>query len=204
MDMDHNERAEEIMYPPPVLTKQDFVKRYAAGEFGNASPTWQTFEQFSKDVSWHHKQQQFHLRNRVAAGETHYNLSATEVLRQWGDDKNGPWYCSAMAPEDRKIFQGEVIEHPATGIQLHYNLHAIPMRDGMAAEYATSGYQKRMNVDGPRVYWYLRTFLCANSYEWLMILLDRYPNHAVEFSSYATNWGTISGFNTVFWEVRKY
>ena len=50
----------------------------------------------------------------------------------------------------------------------------------------------------------LRRYLCPNSYDWMMTLLDRYPDHIVEFNTYSVNWGVLPGFNTAFWEVRLY
>jgi hypothetical protein len=50
----------------------------------------------------------------------------------------------------------------------------------------------------------LEHYLDAPSYNWLLGLLEWYPDHVVEFSCYGKKWGTVPGFNTIYWEVRKY
>ena len=42
------------------------------------------------------------------------------------------------------------------------------------------------------------------SWQWLNYLLEEYPDHVVEFSCFSKCWGTVPGYNTVFWEVRRY
>jgi hypothetical protein len=63
--------------------------------------------------------------------------------------------------------------------------------------------------DGKQVYGataarLMREFLNDKSFEWVQYLLDSYPDHVVEFSTYDVEWGTVPGHNTVFWEIRKY
>src|SRR4029079_14257562 len=59
----------------PVLTKGDFVQRYKQGEFGNASPTWNTFDEYlAANYSG-----QLHIRNRVAGGPSWYNVPSDRV-----------------------------------------------------------------------------------------------------------------------------
>jgi len=212
-------RFREIEHPPPVLTKVDFARRYAAGEFGNASPTWKTLYDFQHAYDWAEKlgyDQKFHLRNKVAAGATHYNMSAWQIVNLWSTAPNPDvWYCSAMAPEHRKVLQGEIVLlDPATepthagmnsaGLYLMFNRERMTMRDGFNAEYARRDYQSRMHAEGTRARLILKQHMCPNSLDWLEILLDRYPGHVVEFSTYECEWGTVPGFNTIWWEVRRY
>ena len=80
--------------------------------------------------------------------------------------------------------------------ELFYSRVAKPMREALK--------EKSFNVTGLEAEILLRYYLCSRSLEWLKILLERYPEHVVEFSSYGVNWGTLRGYNTVFWEVRLY
>jgi len=188
----------------PVLFKRDFVRRYSLGEFGNRSPTWDTFDEWrnfvqeaysSPDLA-QESSQRYHLRNRVAGGATHYDLSAYSAYARWQDQADRTqWYLSEMAPTEKTLFQGEVVE-TEQGLTLFYSTVAKPMRESLALG-GTS-------VKGVLVTMLLRRYLCPNSLDWLYTLLERYPEHVVEFSTYATNWGTLPRFNTVFWEVRKY
>lgn len=180
----------------PVLTKVDFVKRYAAGEFGNAAPTWNDAEDFLRRGY----QDLCHIRNRVAGGPTWYNVRANRVYALWYEIKGSgidpsTLYISAMAPTAKTLFQGEVMQ-TEKGLSLFYSSIAKPMREALAESSKT--------VVGWRASALLHYYMDERSYDWLQVLLDRYPFHVIEFSTYGVQWGTVSGYNTVFWEVRLY
>ena len=181
---------------PPVLSKGDFVRGYAAGEFGNHSPTWDTIEAYYASGY----RGLVHIRNRIAAGLTWYNVQPWEMVVRWWNEAMclydpSQLYISAMAPTEQTLFQGEVM-YGLWGLSLTYTTVAKPMRDALLEDTKTA--------QGIIASLLLQHYLCPNSYEWLVTLLDRYPDHVVEFSTYSVEWGTLSGFNTVFWEVRKY
>lgn len=190
----------------PVLTKRDFVRRYAAGEFGNASPTWDTLSDWEKDwlpsyVVPVDLSQRFHIRNRIAGGATWYDLFMLDVPYVWHEValnsglSKSQLYISEMAPTDKTLIQGEVMEAPQ-GLYLYYTQVKKPMRDALK--------QESKGVDGLLAFGLLKQYMCANSIDWLYHLLREYPEHVIEFSTFSTNWGTLPRFNTVFWEVRKY
>jgi|SRR6185369_187923 len=187
----------------PVRTKRDFVKRYAAGEFGNASPTWLDPERFKEEAP--RNGSLFHLRNgAVAGGKSYYKQPFLRAYMYW---KNAPntiggriedWYTSMQIPplvEQSLLLQGEVMR-TERGLYLYYTRVKEPMRIALARESAS--------VFGILAVSLLREALCSNSYDWLNELLDLYPDHVVEFSAYERRWGTLPNFNTVFWEVRNY
>lgn len=184
----------------PVLNKTDFAIRYKAGEFGNASPTWATIEEFRKKFD-SVPNGLYHLRNRIRGGATYYDLNRDDVwrvinqLEEIGHDMT-TFYVSAMAPTSKTILQGEVIQSEKGGLYLFYSCLPLTMREGLAAD--------GRNVSGVTARYLIEKYLCPNSQEWLQILLNRYTNHVVEFSAYSVEWGTVSGYNTVFWEVRNY
>ena len=197
----------------PVLTKKDFVKRYAEGEFGNASPTWDDFASWHRDCCYEgthsvkkSREGLYHIRNRVAGAETWYDIPAgapigdSNLWRCWYEVATKKYkppqlYISMMAPTEKTLFQGEVMRG-LWGLELLYTTVAKPMRDALAERCA--------RVRGIIAVTLLKHFLCPNSYEWLQHLLETYPDHVVEFSTYSTNWGTVPGYNTVYWECRKY
>lgn len=181
----------------PVLTKRDFSRRYAEGEFGNASPTWQTLPSFVEAVDWSGRQA-YHLRNRVKGGPTYYNLHPREATDRWTKAEDlSQWYCSAMAPTELTVIQGEVMIRAPHGLELFYSrAQNLPMRDALQAAPQTAFGISAVTI--------LRYFLCPNSLEWLHTLLSRYADHVIEFSTYDREWGTVQGYNTVFWEVRSY
>lgn len=181
----------------PVKTKRDFVRRYRRGEFGNASPTWDSPSEF--DTSGY-RDGPVHLRNRQAGGLGTYDVNpqdvATELqkLVEKGVDTRDI-YISAMAPHHLGTIQGEVIQS-IYYLDLRYNTLKLPMRDGFAVE--------SLRATGLFAVTLLKQYMNDCSWEWLTVLLRKYPGHVIEFSCFSRNWGTIPGFNTVFWEVRNY
>lgn len=178
---------------PPVLTKRDGVARYKAGEFGNASPTYNNRWELNNQGSCARK---YHLRNKVTGGETFYNLDFFECFHLWAKAPDpDQWYCSEMAPHDQGTIQGEVMQGPE-GIELFYATAKIPMRDALRLE--------GQRVQGMLALGLLKTYLCPRSYDWMMVLLERYPSHVIEFTSFTCEWGTLAGYNTIIWEIRNY
>lgn len=178
----------------PVLTKQDFVRRYQRGEFGNCSPTWDTI------IDWRlsnpNPKCKYHLRNRIVGGNTYYNLTLKQLETQLSRliDKDG-WYISEMAPTEKTVIQGEV-QQSDKGLYFRYTTERLPMREALAVS--------TRHATGIETICLLRRYLCPTSYDWLDHLLREYPAHVIEFSTYSEPWGTIPNMNTVFWEVRKY
>lgn len=175
----------------PVLSKPDFVRRYRAGEFGNASLTWPTVANYLSS-SYNGL---VHLRNRVKGGSTYYNQTREQVnSRYYGPDED--WYVSAMAPHDLNLLQGEVMRG-VWGLELYCSpVVGLPMRDALR--------ELSFSLRGLSAQQILRSKMDELSWQWLEYLLEEYPDHVVEFSCFAKCWGTVPGFNTVFWEVRKY
>ena len=178
---------------PPVLTKKDFVRRFMADEFGNRGPNWRRLSDYLEAgyVGL------VHIRNKQAGGPTFYEVLADQVADLWiqmgcSEDTH---YLAGMAPTDRTILQGEV-RRSERGLELTYTRVAKPMRDALReSTFTTYGLSaKCILIDA----------LNDRSLEWLYTLLDRYPDHVIEFSAYLTHWGTLPGYNTVFWEVRSY
>ena len=189
----------------PVNTKADFVKRFIKGEFGNKTPSWNNLDEYLDDpISNSYGDDPYHIRNREKGGHTFYHIPQVllpKFVRQYIEEgliTEGKYYLSQMIPrriERRLVIQGEVHQTP-NYVDLYYSTIPTPMRDSLAL----GGKQ----ITGYRAWATLRYCLCPRSFEWLSELLDRYPKHVVEFSTYSTCWGTLHGYNTVFWEVRNY
>ena len=180
----------------PIRNKRQFVGLYKRGRFGNASPTWDTVKDFIDhyELDWPNDHERFHLRNRDPGGATYYNESYTSIVNRslWNHDLTN-FYVSAMAPTYKTLIQGEV-RRSVLGLELRYTTIRKPMREALLAhENTTTGLIAKM---------LLMRYLDSNSYDWLIELLDRYVDHIVEFSTYSVQWGTVPGFNSVFWEVR--
>jgi len=184
--------------PEPVLTKADFVRRYEAGEFGNHSPTWDDWQSWLEDDGQRYGSL-FHIRNRVAGGDTWYDVPYYLLGSEWGHAccccKPEQLYISCMAPTELTLLQGEV-QRGVWGLDLYYSTVRKPMRQALA----TSSH----SVSGIMANCLLRGVMDPYSYEWLEYLLGAYPNHVIEFSVYDCDWGTVPLRNTVIWEVRAY
>lgn len=182
---------EERIYPP-VETKADFVRRFMADEFGNRGPNWATFDEYVESGY----RGLVHIRNKQIGGPTLYNVAPNNVAFYWDGMDCSPetHYLAGMAPTERTLFQGEVGLLPE--LTLTWTTVAKPMRDALRERSMTTG--------GLLAVLLLQHYMNAASYEWLCELILRYPDHIIEFSCYDTNWGTLPGYNTVFWEVRKY
>jgi len=180
----------------PVTTKRDFARRYKIGEFGNRAPTWNTLAEFESD----NYQGLVHLRNRVAAGATWYDIPSNEVANKvsqvvsQGLVKIQDLYFSGMAPTSKTLFQCEVTRL----IDLHLTYSLLPMTMREALKHQT------LYTTNLTAIMLLRRYLDPGALDWLWELLDNYADHTIEFSCYSTHWGTVPHTNTVFWEVRKY
>jgi hypothetical protein len=179
----------------PVLSKDDFVRRYATGEFGNHAPTWDTLDEYLKS----RYEGLVHIRNRVKGGPTYYNVLRGDILSVWTEatrkQASETWYISAMAPTEKTVLQGEV-QRGVWGLDLTYTRVKKPMREALK--------EKQLNSQGVGAIVALQSTMDTASWEHLLYLLKVYPDHVVEFSVYEECWGTVPGYNTVFWEVRKY
>lgn len=184
----------------PVLTKLDFVKRYAANEFGNRSPTWDTLFDWCEGTMAEDNLALYHIRNRVAGAMTWYDVPKWAMAETWevATKQFDPelLYISAMAPTHLTVLQGEVFVNGLGQLSLYYSKVKKPMRDSLVeGGKQVSGLLATKLIDAVMNY---------RSHSWLNYLLQSYPGHVVEFSSYSRCWGTVPGMNTVFWEVRNY
>ena len=183
---------------PPVTNKKDFTRRYAAGEFGNASPTWSTLAEFYQAHLGPTSKVLYSLRCKIPGGPCYYNLNSSEVVHQWTCQPLGAdnFYVSEMAPHHIGTINGEVCR-TIQGLNLFYGPGDVPMREALKQGKQVTGLQADM---------ILRAKVDPSGYNWIMELLEEYPGHTVEFTSFAFPWGTLAsvGHCTVIWEVRLY
>jgi len=177
----------------PILTKQQFVREYKKGTFGNASITWDTPADLEKAG---YKDGLVHLRSRIIGGPGAYNVGSECALHLWQDQPNpSDFYVSAMAPHSKGTIQGE-LQLSERGLWLEYNTLQLPMREAFA--------KQRLTACGIIVNSILQHFMFPSSYDWLQVLLDRYKDHVIEFSCFSIPWGTVPHENVVWWECRRY
>lgn len=186
--------------PKPVLTKEDFVKRFQQGEFGNRSPMWSSLKEYFANPL-EHKYDLLHLRNRVKGGPTWFNIpydkvgeSAKTAISK-GLVRESDLYVAAMCPTEKTTFQGEV-RQTEEGLYIYGSRVAKPMRESLKEG---GEHYFRLHAVGM-----LLTYMDQNSREWLEHLLHSYPDHVIEFTCLSQCWGIEPGYNTLFWEVRFY
>lgn len=182
---------------PPVCTKSDASRRYLASEFGNRSPSWDRLEAFVLEAP---AGPLYHLRNgHTASGATYYDLTKGQAAALWSVQRDpAGWYVSMMCPTEHTLIQGEVQIPPAgsgrCGLDLYYSTLKMPMRAALRRD----GRQ----VSGIRAVLLLKYYLRPNDHEWLLVLLERYEGHVIEFTTLDRCWGTVPGSSTIIWEVR--
>lgn len=185
---------------PPVLTKTDFYRRFLAGEFGNRGPIWFDYESWCLDcrslVNLMSEDARFMIRSSKPGGFNQANLESHEVVAMWlVHSRKEQLSISLMCPHDRQTINGE-LQRDHRGLCLMYSSVKAPMRQSLAA----GGRQ----VFGMQAHEVLDANVYTPDREWLMELLDLYPDHVVEFTAFRIYWGVVPLSKCAVWEVRKY
>ncbi len=174
-----------------VLTKHEFYRKFLAGDFGNRADQWMTVDAFEAGGY----AGPVGIRSLRPGGLCLYHVPAAAVratvAARWPD---GQYNISPMMPDEHILIQGELARTPDW--DLYYSHVQKPMRVALAEDPRRAA--------GLRARLILRHFLDADSYADLELLLERYPDAAIEFSTYAVHVGVIPGRNTIIWEVRNY
>ena len=180
-----------------VLSKTINYNLYQRGLFGNKLRSWDNLEDYRNDdykgcVS-------IRYRGLIPGQFCYYNVNENEV-EQIVDDiisKGGEKVritINESAPDEFLTIQGELTRNEC-GLYLYYSTLKGKMRDCMKDAISTYGLQVKLM---------LQYYLTPSSYEDIMDLLDLYPEHVIEFSTYSKCLGDCKGRNTLIWEVRKY
>lgn len=189
-----------------VLTKKDFVRRYAAGEFGNRPRTWyspedwwQTPELHDGSYGWSwNGPKLFHLRSKRLSNETYYNLTINQLLGQLTKVKGSSddYYVSEMVNHSLNVIQGELQTVRGT-LHLRYSLAPnLNMREAMVDGIAKTA----TNLEALAI---LQSQLQPQDYDWMQELRARYPGHVIEFGSFSQEVGVLQT-KLIIWEVRLY
>lgn len=182
-----------------ILTKTENYRLWQSNAFGNKLRAWRTYEDWEAS-----------------------NFAGLVVLRQLAEGGGGkciynlkpdqvPWafvqcvvcgvdpstiMINEAAPDHHVLLQGELW---TGGEREGYFIHSwakAQMRPALAQQQTISyGLQTRM---------LLRSTMTPSSYADLEVLIERYPDHAIEVSIYEHCLGDIPGRNSLVWEVRKY
>lgn len=188
----------------PVLTKRDMTRRWIAGEFGNKIDAWPSVTQFMADCNANRWPQDrpVALRNyEPGSPHCYYDLLPNDAVNLYGKliflDGVAPdsiYVNDSCNPDDKLVIQGEVSREPG-GLHLRYSTVQKKMRLALAEDerYAIGAAANAI----------LDHYVDASSREWIDELLDRYPDHVIEFSTFSVPWGSLN-LPTIIWEVRMY
>lgn len=182
----------------PVLNKVDMYRRLSAGEFGNTNPSWDGVTEWTR-------RRQFKdyplwgVRSKVAGDpKTKLNTPVYEVERYCVDNGLFLANISPMVKAWSVLWEGDICQRwDGAGLLCSGNAGVEP------GSWRTHMKKPRL-WEGSAATRLLRHVLNENSYDDLMILLDKYPDHVVELSALNHCFGTVPGRNAVVWEVRRY
>lgn len=174
-----------------IRTKWQMYQLWKTGAFGNKVRHWNTLEDFlaSGYVG------RCGFRSTTPSSPNMGVFDSPSELVAALPNTHEVLVFSEGTHDNFLLVQGE-LARGASGLYLHYSTEKLVMRRALATS--------PQNATGLKVHTILRYFCDPNSYEDLMLLLDMYPGHVVEFSTFSKNLGEIPGRNTVIWEVRHY
>lgn len=188
----------------PVLTKTDMYRRIEAGEFGNTLPRWYDVNAWLRDPKGYldAKHPLWGVQSTSKAGDPRARLNhpregVAGYAASSGLERDGVCISPMVTQYGRALWEGDVYDHPERGLVCSGNLNPTPG-------------SWRTHMKSPRLWEFtaarmlLRQVMNENSYDDLMELVARYPNHAYEFTALDVHFGTRAGRNCVMWEVRRY
>jgi hypothetical protein len=184
-----------------IRNKPEYYKLAETYKFGNRFRTWDGIDEWK--CSGYNGPIRF--RSKVPGSKvftTHAPfVGRSNVVRAYQNLlKNGSHagdiiFCEP-APEQYLTFQGEVCELPGQGLYLRWSTELdLTNREAMSRPTG--------NHVGLAARILLREYLDPPDHDDLWEILDTWPEHVVEFSTYSIKVG-VFGRRTVIWEVRKY
>ncbi len=189
-----------------IRRKSRMYELFTIGALGNRPRTWATLEDLLSS-DYRGQVGMFERNDRGGGGLVEYNVSVDMVetcVQNW-QRRNVPHHriqFTEMAPHEHNLIQGEVtgpLNCPAPEWGWDWSLSCnaeigLTMRDARALPWHTM-------TSGVRPF--LRQMLDEPSWDNLVRLIETYPEHVIEFSTFRRRVGEL-GWNTIFWEVRLY
>jgi hypothetical protein len=185
------------MNPPPITTKAQFLALSERGLLGNSMPSWSTVAEAraagyaGKVMVRYREPNSPHMRPDVPLGEADAvidGLVAQGARREL-------CYLTHMTEQVGRRINAELWRGPG-GLYLNYATAQMHLRAALD--------RHGRHAEGSAALAVLRWACCPNSLDDLDILLDAYPDHAIELTAYDREIGSIPGRNCIVWEVRKY
>lgn len=175
-------------------SKIEFYRRYMAGEFGNRPKSWANVDELLAD-GWPIDKPVSCRNFKVVGGLVVLAASLEEIRTKNGGTFDDLTFVEPV-PHHRNLIQGE-ISRGLGPLEMSYSTRLHVSNRDCRSEFAK-------HVSGVEVYILLRHFMFASDFENLMNLLEKFPEAAIEFSTFECCVGVLPMSNTIIWEVRNY
>lgn len=181
---------------PPVDRKSDMRERQMAGEFGNTFRRWKTIEELENSD---YRGSLWLSQSKEASGKREHGIPFSDIKERydaWVAEGIDPKYIqiNEAPPPGSRTFNAEVLDAP-NGLIVFYSTEKVTHDVAMKNPLHAVGMQAKE---------LLRKYMDESSYADLEVLLEQYPNHAIELHCFNQNVGTIPHRNTIIGEVRTY
>lgn len=186
--------------PERILSKKVNHRLYSEGFYGNKLRSWNTLEECLAD----NPNGNIIPRYNGNGGGTNFPKYGTPILPTQAWALREIWksagasvdrcFWNEEAPDAYLTIQGEIMrteEHLA----LFWSSEKTTMRKALQNGKQDQGLKAKLMLEH---------YLSPNSLSDVYALLDRFPDHVIEFSTYSINLGHNKHRNTIIWEVRKY
>lgn len=190
---------------PRITTKEMMYKLLAAGELGNTIPQYFSTNEWS--VVADKKISRWGIRSLIPGDpRSRLNVLTENVTAYIGQQWKGNYgYNISPMVDDYAILRAQCVDS-SHGFYLEYVDMALNSQDLSKLNHPWRyGFEHhRKELTGVMAWELLRALMGPCDYEYLRLLLDDYPEHAVEFSVCSRELGLWKHYNTVIWEVRAY
>lgn len=192
-----------------IKNKEINNKLWNKGVLGNKLRSWNSYDELISSGYKGTVSIRYLEASQGGGGRYRYEVPILEiqnVIKEWIDNSaiESKIFFNESAPDSCLLIQGELMydvvknvnDNGTCGYNLFYCKIPGKMRD-VLFKYGSS-------AEGLYAKILLQHYMDAYSFEDICLLLEKYPGHVIEFSTYGINLGNIPGRNTIIWEVRKY
>lgn len=183
-----------------INNKAEMYSLMRKGRFGNTNPRFYNLTDLCSYIREKHCQCLIMVRTTRLFGPCYPNLTPFIIgdtileLNQKGYRLEELIFDIHMNDDDL-LLQGYVMESPQ-GLLLDYSkVPGLLMRESMKNPEHAVGLKSKL---------IMQHFLDPSSYDDIMSLLEDFPEHVVEFTTYKNDVGDCHRRNTIIWEVRNY
>jgi hypothetical protein len=177
-----------------ITNKQQMYALLRSGFLGNTTPSYYNLEEWRPN---RHQSQLWGLRSMIPNDPAGVLDLPTASVEAWVTANLKAGFSISPMVDQWLTFRGEVLDGPG-GLTL---CGLFGLRD---IKWRTAFARHLMTWEGVLATSILQQVMNENSYSDLWDLIERYPNHVIEFTCLDRCYGTIPHRNAIVWEVRDY